>query len=322
MMEFHEYPTMHQFTEWYTESKGKRLKVSRREFYKSGNLGSSIEGYAKARSVPTTPVVFRIVSEKSWYEHGRPYYNVYPYIIPLLLRLNLGLTMEVIKPTFPVMLFRFPRNQGDDSSWLQTSKVQSILGYYPEDAPGMFLQCMSESGEFTAQLPVNLSTPYSVDEPGRPFLATPTTTYEEYFDHLEASTPTGPECTRVVTTELLKIIISLCMLGKDPSIIQPVVLSKDRRAWEATGDWKYVEKARRRGVYGWEIGRNIEEQIAKEIEQETREHGGVSPHWRNGCPALCWTGEGRKIPEIRWRNGCIVNRERLLAMPTGYLDEN
>jgi hypothetical protein len=176
--------------------------------------------------------------------------------------------------------------------------------------------------EITFKIPVNVSAPQSFSAREGSFQATPDMTYEEFFKQADACSIIA-ETIGMDIPEIFKLIISLSMLSKDPSIlIQPDVLSKDRQAWEETGDWKYVERARRRGKNGWEIGRNIEEQIAKEIEQETREHGGVSPHWRNGCPALCWTGEGRKIPEIRWRNGCIVNRERLLAMPTGYLDEN
>jgi hypothetical protein len=72
------------------------------------------------------------------------------------------------------------------------------------------------------------------------------------------------------------------------------------------GDFSLVDKARRRGNYGWHVGRAIE----------------VSPHVRAACPAaLYWTGEGRKIPKIRFRRGSIVHRKKLSEMPTGFLGD-
>jgi hypothetical protein len=220
------------------------------------------------------------------------------------------------------MLLRFPREEEDRDNWLQANKLQSVLILYIEEAQCIYLTCDDGEAEVALKIPVNVSSPQSVHTRGGSFQVLPGTTYEEFFNGVESYNSIILEKTGMCAVELFKLVISLCMLGNDPTIIQPDVLSKDREAWEATGDWKYVEKARRRGKNGWEIGRNIEEQIAKEVAQEKRENGGVRPHWRNGCPALCWTGEGGRIPEIRWRNGCVVNREKLLAMPTGYLDEN
>jgi hypothetical protein len=176
-------------------------------------------------------------------------------------------------------------------------------------------------GVLSATIPVNILAPTELDYCGGVFTASPDTTYEDYLEFIKLN-GRDYHTSKVNPLELIKLILTICMLGNDHSIIQPDVLSKDREAWEATGDWKYVERARRRGKNGWEIGRNIEERIAQEIEQETKKHGSVSPHWRNGGPALYWTGKGGKIPEIHWRNGCVVNREKLITMPTGHLDEN
>ena len=68
---------------------------------------------------------------------------------------------------------------------------------------------------------------------------------------------------------------------------------------------RLVEKAIRRGNYGFNVGRSIE----------------VSPHVRSSSPAaLYWTGQGRKIPKIRFRRGTVVHRKRLASVPTGFLD--
>jgi hypothetical protein len=74
----------------------------------------------------------------------------------------------------------------------------------------------------------------------------------------------------------------VCLLADDPEVITPDVLADDRDKYEASGDRKYVEKARRRGKLGWNVGAKIE----------------VMPHYRRPHPALVWTGHGRALPRI------------------------
>jgi hypothetical protein len=103
-----------------------------------------------------------------------------------------------------------------------------------------------------------------------------------------------------------RIVCTLCLMADDPQVVEPVVLKDDEQKFERSGDLSLVEKARRRGNYGWHVGRAIE----------------VSPHVRAACPAaLYWTGEGRKIPKIRFRRGSIVHRKKFASVPTGFLDE-
>ena len=69
---------------------------------------------------------------------------------------------------------------------------------------------------------------------------------------------------------------------------------------------KYIEKAKRRGKFGWSVGKDLQ----------------ISPHIRAACPAaLYWTGKGRKTPKIRFRKGCVVHKKKLQNIPTGYVDK-
>lgn len=103
-----------------------------------------------------------------------------------------------------------------------------------------------------------------------------------------------------------RIVCTLCLMADDPQVVEPVVLRDDEDKYEKNPDPALVEKARRRGNYGWHVGKSIE----------------VSPHVRAACPAaLYWTGEGRRVPKIRFRRGSIVHRKKLAEMPTGYLEE-
>jgi hypothetical protein len=97
------------------------------------------------------------------------------------------------------------------------------------------------------------------------------------------------------TLVAVRIVIACCLLGSE--LIEPDVLAADRGKPLTDA---LIDKARRRGKNGWNVGRTAE----------------VSPHWRGPCPlALYWTGSGRQTPVYRYRKGCIVHRG---TMPTGY----
>ena len=75
----------------------------------------------------------------------------------------------------------------------------------------------------------------------------------------------------------------------------------DRDAYERTRDQKYVSKAERRGVLGWDIGKRVE----------------VMPHYRRPYFGLRWTGEGRTVAKIVPIKGAIIHREAIVQGPTG-----
>ena len=47
----------------------------------------------------------------------------------------------------------------------------------------------------------------------------------------------------------------------------------------------------------------------------------VSPHMRVPHFAIRWTGKGRTKPKLVPVKGSLVNREKILPIPTGYLDK-
>jgi hypothetical protein len=132
-------------------------------------------------------------------------------------------------------------------------------------------------------------------------------TIEWSFENLPPHVST--EIGLVYPTEILhavaRIVCTLCLMADDPQIIEPVVLRDDEDKYERTLDPALIEKARRRGNVGWHVGRSIE----------------VMPHVRAASPAaLYWTGEGRKIPKVRFRRGSVVHRKKFSSVPTGFMD--
>jgi hypothetical protein len=109
-----------------------------------------------------------------------------------------------------------------------------------------------------------------------------------------------------VTKAITRIYATLCLLGDDNDLVERIVLNKDKEKYARTGDVKYVEKAERRGVRGWDIGKSVERM----------------PHFRRPHFAIRWMGHGEpKRPELRPIKGALVHRDKLSEVPTGYLDD-
>lgn len=128
---------------------------------------------------------------------------------------------------------------------------------------------------------------------------------------------------RLAARTIFQLIFGVFMIPKDDSFLcESAVLSKDAAAYDASHDPKYIDKARRRGVFGWYIGRQSEEEDKADEEMEfNTESGRIKPHKRKGTFALRHTGPGRCIPIITWVRECHVNKDLLRTVPHGYYDD-
>jgi hypothetical protein len=108
-----------------------------------------------------------------------------------------------------------------------------------------------------------------------------------------------------VRRNCVRLVGTLCLLGDNHELIEPEVLEADQGKLDNGADIKkLVDKAHRRGKFGWSIGKGIE----------------MIPHYRRPHPALVWTGEGRTVPKIILRKGSIIHRDAVESIPTGFED--
>ena len=52
----------------------------------------------------------QMLNERDWEKARRPYYNLWPSIIPMLTRLNLDLDSDLIQLPLPALCIRFPKD--------------------------------------------------------------------------------------------------------------------------------------------------------------------------------------------------------------------
>jgi hypothetical protein len=233
------------------------------------------------------------LAEGIWKQHRRPYYQVWPAIVPALLKLRLDLPSSLIRTPLPVLVVRLPVDKTiDELPGVQTALIHQDG---PADDLRLWVNFMRPAG--MANMHISLGC-----EPGK--------TLEESFRESAANTHNYIISGNFMSEEhfplvqnCLRLCAMLCLLADDPEVITPDVLAGDQQKYEASGgDAKYVDRAHRRGKLGWNVGQKIE----------------VMPHYRRPHPALVWTGHGRAVPKIVMRKGTVVHREVLARVPTGF----
>jgi hypothetical protein len=220
-----------------------------------------------------------MLSFHQWANAGKPYYMVYPSIIPILTRIKLDIPCDIISPPIPQLLIRLPE-QNNSLDPLKTifisdmgDKIVVQCDYCDECVAGGFFYKSSETIE-------EISNEWDISDCGNGGIDRK-------------------------NSETLKLICSLCLLGNDPTIITPDVLNADKDKWERADAEKRRQlenKAKHRHKYGYLIGAKIE----------------CIPHYRRPHFRLARVGKGRRDYRIVSVKSAIVHREVVQQIPHGY----
>lgn len=281
-MQFHEYSNLHQMCRQ-RRAHGAARQAAHAWYsqYDQALLGDPI-------------LRLQFTAEAHWIADRRPYYNVYPGIVPSLLRLRLDLDCGLIRPPMPTLLVRFTVGQEPvlHNRTLRCLLVASIN--VRKNRKGMMV--LADFGERRNGVAI-----YSF----RTFELSPGRTLEESLADVDYLEIDDNYCADALT-DCVRLACTLCLLGDDPEIIEPEPLAADQQQYDDAPDPALIERAVKRGKRAWSVGRRIV----------------VDPHYRRPHVALRWTGEGRSIPRIVPVRGSIVHRSQVAKVPTGYLDDD
>jgi hypothetical protein len=235
----------------------------------------------------------QVQTEEHFIQNKRPFYKIYPGVTESLTRLGIEkLDISKIRPPVNPLSLEFPV---DRPLIAGTRKIVNILFMEFEDVDSLFIEYRSHIDTFGVFL-----------FPRK---------YEQIMQILESVS----ESHRETQMTVLQIVFGVCLIPQsDTDAIVPIVLNRDREKFEATGDVKYIDRAKRRGVHGWEIGKKNATSEEVEAFRQQGEAGRKSPHWRMGHFAIRHTGEGRSTPVIRWIKKTFINENLLKEMPHGY----
>lgn len=271
------------------------------------------EFYDSMKHVATNkrdPFAFRhSMLEKDWINNNRPYYNIYPAIIPMVNRLKLNIPCSYVNMPEPVLLLRLPESDHNPYRIDDTHCIKTILfGVQP---------IAREKG--SKDLVNGLTLAMDVGEYDNNGLIIHTfkcfplredMTIEEAaivlpFHHSWATGFVVPE---EMIVNMIKLCCCVCLIGKDPELVSPDVLAKDRHKLDGATEeqlQRLVEKAKKRGKNGYDLGKDLE----------------MCPHYRSPHLAIVWTGKGRVLPKLVKRKGSVVHRDKITTIPTGHIDQ-
>ena len=241
----------------------------------------------------------QVLNERDWERKRRPYYNLYPAIVPMLTRLNLDVDSSLIRLPLPVLCVRLPKDRARNPlkfDWKgEEIPIRCMLVGGINEGKG--LSILIDIGEVMSDLNFPIYT-------YRNFRRQDGLTVEAALKELRRgwTADMGIQIPEPLIDDCVRLCCTPCLLENDPEIISPDVLADDRVKFDETGDQKYVEKARRRGKVGWDVGRRIE----------------VIPHYRRPHMMLAWTGAGRAVPRVVPRRGSVVHREVVERVPMGW----
>lgn len=145
-------------------------------------------------------------------------------------------------------------------------------------------------------------------------------TVQEYLDSRQSLTDRDTECLRFS----VRILFLLSLLSSDDEkLFQRLVLARDKDKFDPAEAEKFWDRAKRNGMYGWDIGKDIPtREELEEYKASGMLRGKVVPHIRSGHFAKRWTGEGRTILKFVWIDETMVNKHLATKIPEGYYGEN
>jgi hypothetical protein len=298
----------HEFKSWWDLNKAKLAQFGRKMSY--SEQIKSVEKMAK-HGVPkeikeqfpgksTEHMEFYAVmleTEDKWYDNRRPYYKVYPCVVDALCKLELKFNCPCPKVPEGTISIRFaeghePKVQGDGIAALLVHSKEGYDKKTDQNREVLFIQVtLKENPDNGYWFFFDTNTPdMTIEE-----CLNQNQTVENYDEIRKLAT---------------RIALTTCMLADDPEIITRDVLSKNQSRYDNETDpearRKTEDKAKRNGVFGWSIGKNIK----------------VTPHFRRPHKAIRHTGPGRTIPKFVLVKGCKVKGEKLTEVPTGHMLED
>lgn len=311
-MQFHEFLTMYQATKRFHDK-----KETPESFYRDLFEGAAQRQISSDHDRKMT--MTQAISEAVWLSKRRPFYAVWPKVLPMLLKLDLSMVTGAMLPRMPTLIcIRLPTQQNLLAR--DGVEVRSILAadldVFAADQDALQIDTGALTNSFQEKARTNRGVLFWVDVGERAMLGEysyPIHTYRFFpifsdkpvFESMQVpmkdSYNIGMKVPNELIDDCIRLYCTLALLQEESEVIERVVLSKDAAKYQQTGDEKYVNKAERNGVVGWNVGRGIE----------------VAPHYRRPHFGWRWTGEGRKIPRFVPIKGAIIHREMVEKLPTG-----
>jgi hypothetical protein len=322
-------------------------------------IGSKEEMYrwfAAANARADNPLGYRhMMFDMMWNREGRPYYDVYPSIIPMLTRLNLN----------------FPGNAVShiDGDLFVSSDIDPVLGplklLTPEQAQEMKQRVNKSSPRFTnllIRLPeVDHGLSYEDPKHGHTPVRTIFISFQPVSravgsDRVTFGLVVGMDIGEREENGIIPMH-TMRIFPLDERPIEDCIHSLPRHSATADEGMQMPDELMTTcirlaitlcilednpdliepDVLGKDRHRlqNADEELRQRLIDKARRKGKYGflvgkayekgsekcPHSRMPHPCLFWTGPGRAVPIVKTRKGSLIHREKVESVPTGYQED-
>jgi hypothetical protein len=210
----------------------------------------------------------------------RPFYNIYPAVVECLKNTRLDFQLSALP------------------EWAETTAINLSVGKELTLASGRKLNSLLI--QYTP-----ICFPISKVPTIRVIATAAYGSALELFSILGEGSGLISEMGDTETRQILSLTVGTILLAQDKRFMEPILLKRDQgKQLDEEGLQRAIERAKRNGRNGFNLGRGLE----------------ISPHLRKPHFAIRWTGKGSTVPRLVPIKGCVVSRNKLFPIPTGYLD--
>lgn len=245
-------------------------------------------------------------TEDDFVRAGKPFFNVYPRVVDALLKTPLCIRPSDIQHSvihdIGTIVIKFHRGSAFETKYNVGWFFISLCDASPPDKPWEFRTQRRDNAIPMLSIAYT-STHFKKEGYINSWGVSMDSTFDDsnfvYLDNYDVTSEYKADC-RNLRQMLASIALGVMMLAADPDFIKPVLLKADEG--KTTPLEERIARAKKRGVYGFTIGEDIE----------------TCPHFRRPHFAVRWTGKGATIPKLVPVKGSVVNKKLMTTVPTGY----
>lgn len=332
-MEFYETTTMFdEFRQHYKKVYNGKISNNNDEIIKfskeSMNTIEELEGKKELNKQQVDVGKSQIIIEHRFMFSRRPYYNIYPSVIRMLMEMDCFKVKceEVDFSCLPFLPFaiRLPvknnplKIAGNDVQYIFIDflKIKTTVSelktnvYSPTDIMTVWFhhgetQAREAIGGTQTVKVMSFETFEITD--GKSFGVS---AVEARETRSSESLNLGDKIEKSDFENILNVALGVILIANDSELVSPDVLGKYRVKYRETNDDSYVQRSHKKGKIAFNIG--------KEFEEKEKQ---IRPGYRKQHMCHFHVGSGRKKIVYKLRRGCLVHKTVIKTVPTGFDDK-
>lgn len=314
-MNFHDHVLIF---DWMKRTDPRMARMGIEAFYQSQMADSALAASTHRAHRHAIAAYNQSQTEWFWHKNGRPYYKIYPSLLPMFMDTKLDVPGKYLHSPFSNFLIRLPQGHGCTELIVEGRELQTVFVTEvtaaetielrePIEHSHMFIVWMN-FGEVYNEMPYYI---YQVMKFRPDESIESAVSRQRIGDKVDEETLSiGIDISSENINNCIRLVVSTCFLatGAD-KIVEPDILTKDLQryidACRAENPERIEQlhgRAKRRGKHGWTVGREIRIPTAATPHEGDGESGQslTYQHQRGAHFHVFRFGPGRSKWRVKW----------------------